>query len=104
MTFNNKRVGGNHTEDRVKTLVWTQGLQSVSHRQLFLPVGQSDNGAESGLERRAWENVKAGMCGGNTVCSDDTPESALRPLPERLFLRHVTVHMCLHRVSDVISV
>lgn len=45
----------------------------------FRWLGPSDNGADSGPELRAWENVKRGMCGGNAVYPDDTPESALCP-------------------------
>lgn len=45
----------------------------------FRWLGLSDNGADSGPELRAWENVKRGMCGGNAVYPDDTPESALCP-------------------------
>lgn len=62
----------------------------------FLWLGRSDNGAESEPELRAWENVKGGMCGGNTVCPDGPPESALCPFWEKLCLYYDSGLVYLH--------
>lgn len=76
----------------------------------FLWLGPSDNGAESGPELWAWENVKGGMCGGNTVCPDDTPESALCPFPTlpllwlRLHVFTLTEWCCIINNNPVFSI